>query len=282
MTKELALSPDEPNKNMSKIEDLMIKGDLSKLSDTERVNYYKMVCESMNLNPLTKPFDYILLNGKLTLYATKNCTEQLRKLNGVSIETLDDKVVDDLYIVKAHARDKTGRTDTSTGAVNIGNLKGEAKANAIMKAETKAKRRVTLSISGLGWCDESEVDSIPGAKKVPVNPETGEISIECEKISLKSSNIVNISDNLPSNSDNSEIICDNSTQYEKISAQQHHEIAVLESQVDADGKKNFRKYLLIHHKSDNLADIPEEFFDLYYRKLQCNIKLNKDNNNGVI
>jgi len=190
MTKEVEISKEYQNKSMAVIENVMVKGDLSKLSDFERVNYYKMVCESMNLNPLTKPFDYILLNGKLTLYATKNCTEQLRKLNGVSIESLDDKVVDDLDIVKAMARDKHGRTDTSTGAVNIGNLKGEAKANAIMKAETKAKRRVTLSISGLGWCDETEIDSIPGAQKVPVNMETGEISVQCEKITQKDRNEV--------------------------------------------------------------------------------------------
>jgi hypothetical protein len=36
----------------------------------------------------------------------------------------------------------------------------------MMKAETKSKRRVTLSIVGLGMLDESEVDSIPGAKAV--------------------------------------------------------------------------------------------------------------------
>src|SRR5258708_36365663 len=33
-----------------------------------------------------------------------------------------------------------------------------------MKAETKAKRRVTLSISGLGSTDESEIDTIAGAR----------------------------------------------------------------------------------------------------------------------
>lgn len=278
MTKQLSIPEEQPNKNMSKIEDLMIKGDLSKLSDSERVNYYKMVCESMNLNPLTKPFDYILLNGKLTLYATKNCTEQLRKLNGVSIESLDDKVVDDLYIVKAHARDKTGRTDTSTGAVNIGNLKGEAKANAIMKAETKAKRRVTLSISGLGWCDESEVDSIPGARKVPVNLETGEVTLECENLSQKNSTI---SDKLPVNSDISENNCDNSPQYEKISAQQHHDIAVLESRVDANCKKNFRAYLLNTHKITELGDIPVDGYAACLRGLNNNIRMHENNRQGA-
>ena len=32
-----------------------------------------------------------------------------------------------------------------------------------MKAETKSKRRVTLSIAGLGWLDEMELDTIRGA-----------------------------------------------------------------------------------------------------------------------
>ncbi len=55
----------------------------------------------------------------------------------------------------------------------IEGLKGEARANAIMKCVTKAKRRVTLSICGLGMLDETEVDSIPTAQKVAVDPMTG-------------------------------------------------------------------------------------------------------------
>jgi hypothetical protein len=41
----------------------------------------------------------------------------------------------------------------------------------MLKAETKAKRRATLSLIGMGVLDETEVQDIPGA----VNPETGEI-----------------------------------------------------------------------------------------------------------
>ncbi len=272
MTKELILSKEEQNKSMAVIENVMVKGDLSKLSDFERVNYYKMVCESMNLNPLTKPFDYILLNGKLTLYATKNCTEQLRKLNGVSIEALDDKVVDDLYIVKAKARDKTGRTDESTGAVNIGNLKGEAKANAIMKAETKAKRRVTLSISGLGWCDETEIDSIPGAQKVPVNMETGEISVQCEEIIPKTHKIPNISENN----------CDNSSQYEKISADQLQEILLLKRQIDDTCLSNMEAYLLKTYNITSFEDIPQLAFASCVRGMMNNINMNRNNKTRAV
>jgi hypothetical protein len=44
-----------------------------------------------------------------------------------------------------------------------------------MKTVTKAKRRVTLSILGLGMLDESEAETIPGARVQAVNMDTGEI-----------------------------------------------------------------------------------------------------------
>jgi len=52
------------------------------------------------------------------------------------------------------------------GALSLKGLNAEDRANAIMKAETKAKRRVTLSICGLGFLDESEIENIPGAKMI--------------------------------------------------------------------------------------------------------------------
>lgn len=143
------------------LEKVLITGDLSSLSSHERTVYYTTLCKSLALNPLTKPFDYITLNGKLTLYAKRDCTEQLRKINGVSIAISSREVSEDCYIVTAKATDRSGRTDESIGSVSISNLKGEARSNAMMKAETKAKRRVTLSICGMGMLDEVEVSSIP-------------------------------------------------------------------------------------------------------------------------
>lgn len=147
----------------SALEAVVMNGDLGRLTAKERVEYVERVCSSLGLNPLTRPFDYIQLNGKLTLYARKDATEQLRRLHGVSIVELQRDYTDDLCVVVAKATSKDGRCDVSTGAVPLGNLKGEARANAIMKAETKAKRRVTLSICGLGILDEMEVETIPGA-----------------------------------------------------------------------------------------------------------------------
>lgn len=177
--------------NASAIERVLIQGDLSKLSPDQRLEYYNRTCESLGLNPLTQPFSYITLNGKLTLYAKRDAADQLRKINGVSIEIISREMEGDLYTVHVRGKDKTGRTDEDFGVVNIGHLKGEARANAILKAVTKAKRRVTLSISGLGWLDETEVSDIPAeargferreappvqpvAIEPPHDPETGEI-----------------------------------------------------------------------------------------------------------
>ena len=152
------------------MENVLIQGDLSKLTSQQRADYYLKVCESLGLNPLTKPFEYILLNGKLTLYALRTCTEQLRRIRGVSVEEMTEGEREGVFIVTVKVRDKEGRTDISKGAVPLANLKGEALANAMMKAETKAKRRATLSICGLGFLDETEIDSIPATARQPGPP----------------------------------------------------------------------------------------------------------------
>ena len=144
------------------IEKVLLEGDLKPLTPQERLHYDHAICASLGLNPLTKPFAYIALNGKLQLYALKDCTEQLRKVHGVSITGVDPKQIGDLVVVVASASDRDGRVDSSTGAVNVKGLTGEALANAMMKCETKAKRRVTLSLCGLGMLDETEIATLKG------------------------------------------------------------------------------------------------------------------------
>lgn len=156
------MSNEIQTRNIDAIESALIGGDLSKLNQAERLSYYKQVCDSLGLNPLTKPFDYIMLNNKLTLYAKKDATEQLRKKHNISLKITSREKFGDVYVVTAQAK-IDGREDESTGAVSIAGLKGNDLANAYMKSETKAKRRVTLSICGLGILDESEVDDISGA-----------------------------------------------------------------------------------------------------------------------
>lgn len=146
------------------IESVIVKGDLGKLSPVERTNYYVEVCRSVGLNPLTKPFEYIVLNGKLTLYARRDATDQLRKIHNVSVTDMTEAERDGVFVVTAKVQNADGRTDISKGAVTIKGLVGDALCNALMKAETKAKRRATLSICGLGFLDETEIETIPNAQ----------------------------------------------------------------------------------------------------------------------
>lgn len=150
------------------IERALVQGDISKMTPEQRVRYVGAVCSSLGLNPLTRPFEYVNLGGKVVLYAKRDAADQLRKIHGISIEVVSRTVDDGILTVHVRAIDKTGRRDEDFGAVSIANLKGENLANATLKAVTKAKRRVTLSIAGLGLLDETEVETIPGARPEPI------------------------------------------------------------------------------------------------------------------
>lgn len=152
--------------NIQKIEELLVTGNLKQFSPAEKVSYINRVCESLGLNPLTRPFEFVSFQGREVMYAKKDCTDQLRRIHGVSIRVTKQEILDGLLFITVEATDKSGRTDSDVGVLNIQGLKGDAMANASMKCLTKAKRRVTLSICGLGILDETEIETVPGAPHV--------------------------------------------------------------------------------------------------------------------
>lgn len=185
--------PGEYSETIKAIKDVIAHGNLSGLNEEARLKYYAAVCDTAGLNPLTRPFDFIEMGKgkekKIVLYAKKECTEQLRKIHGISCEKVEHRKEDGLYIVTVYLKDKTGRTDISTAAICMlepdliaewddqnrkykykpnpkagQTLGGNDLANLVMKTETKAKRRGTLSISGLGILDELEIETIPNEK----------------------------------------------------------------------------------------------------------------------
>lgn len=160
-------SPASPP-TMEGLEDVLLRGNLRGLSEPQRLEYYKRVCASTGLNPLTQPFEYLDLQGRTVLYARRAATEQLRQMHKVSVTIVSRETVAGIYVVTAQARTPDGRVDESIGAVPIENLRGEVLANAFMKGETKAKRRVTLAICGLSFLDESELDTLPQARPLPI------------------------------------------------------------------------------------------------------------------
>lgn len=156
--------PSPPDPTSEAIERVLVQGDLSRLTTDERLLYVRQICQSLGLNPLTQPFVYMTLKNKLVLYATKDGVAQLRKNHNVSVEIVGQSISDELLTVHAKATmpgggGKAKRSDEDYGVVSLAGLKGEDRANAILKAVTKAKRRVTLSLCGLGFLDESEVQA---------------------------------------------------------------------------------------------------------------------------
>ena len=148
------------NPSAEVLQEVLGQGNLAKLNSGQRLEFLAAVCRSIGLNPLTRPFDIMTLQGKVVVYAKKDCTEQLRKINSVSVAISGQVIADDVLIVTARATLPSGRFDEDIGAVSVKGLSGEALSNARMKAITKAKRRVTLSICGLGFLDESEIESV--------------------------------------------------------------------------------------------------------------------------
>lgn len=159
-------------------------GDLAKLSPEKRKFYVRHKADAYGLNHLLEPFALLMLDNKLTLYVTRAGTDQIRRKENISVRIVNREEHDGMYIVTCQATTPDGRTDEAVGAVPlvqpIGEWKTDARtgrryfvpdptgavrgldpinrANAIMKCETKAKRRATISIAGLGMLDESELD----------------------------------------------------------------------------------------------------------------------------
>ena len=143
------------------VEALLATGDLSKLNTEQRIEFYKARCQAAGLDPRGRPFEYIMLQGKLTLYAKKECAEQLNGMHGLSHEIISREIVSGLYEVCVQVTSRSGRSTQDIGTVVIEGLKGADLANARMKAVTKAKRRATLSFCGMGdVIDETELDTV--------------------------------------------------------------------------------------------------------------------------
>ena len=99
------------------------------------------------------------------MYALKGATDQLRKIYKIDCEIANTETKADLYIVQVKVKDKNGRVDEDMGFARIEGLTGDMLGNAMLKAVTKAKRRATLSMCGLGMLDEDEIKAIPAQSK---------------------------------------------------------------------------------------------------------------------
>jgi hypothetical protein len=155
------------------VSSIVLRGDLSGLTETQLTRYYASLCESLSLDVRYKPFDLITFQGKRVLYANRACTDMLAKLHGITREIIDGPRFVELDKTKAiiciaRVTSPSGRQETATAVVPATDP-----INGMMKCETKAKRRATLAILGLGLLDHTELETIPGVR-LPTAPQSSE------------------------------------------------------------------------------------------------------------
>jgi len=142
-------------------------GDTSSLSGEQKLAYYRARCDAAGLDSRTAPFQFMKLQGKETLYATKGATDQLASLHGIRVEIQSQETALGVRTVHVRAIAKDGRQTDDIGVVAVDGLKGSDLCNAYMKAVTKAKRRAILSLCGLGMIDETELETVPFSQVKP-------------------------------------------------------------------------------------------------------------------
>lgn len=167
MTTDLAIRDEPYNTALANREDATAAlthylgtGDLSRLTGEQRAALYLDTCQSLNLNPRTRPFDWIEFwdpetkAKKLTLYPNRSCAEQLRRQHQIRVRVVKEEIAGELFKVVVEGATPNGRTDEATAYVSLidkegQRLRGQRLANAFMKGQTVAKRRLTFSMVGM-------------------------------------------------------------------------------------------------------------------------------------
>ena len=147
--------------------------DSRSLSGEDRAAYVAAICAALKLNPLTRPVRFLALQGGETLYLTRGATDQLAARHGLNRATLegpDFRTLENVKVAycKVRVTLPSGRFEEATATLKI-----TSPADDLMRVETKAKRRGTLSILGVGVLSEEEAESIPASEHAkPAPPKT--------------------------------------------------------------------------------------------------------------
>lgn len=144
---------------------IIMTGDLNRLNDEQKAWYYVHECQRMGLDPAARPLEWAALQGgKLTLYARRVAGDMLAAKHRVSVELTDGPRVLELGTAKVlYARAKATMPD-GRHVEDVGTVGANDIVNGVMKVCTKAIRRATLRLCGWGGLDESELETIPGAR----------------------------------------------------------------------------------------------------------------------
>lgn len=177
-------------------------GDLSTIPEAEKDKVLIKMCAHYDLDPILRPFILLKLNGKEVWYPTKSATDQVAAKFNLTREIVDIKENVERGVLECRVKitqEGSGRVETCIAAISITEfvrdasgkvtqklLSGEAYANALMKLESKAKRRATLGWLGISEGvekDEVEKEAVVVEKKtleIEENPMDLTINVETE------------------------------------------------------------------------------------------------------
>ena len=152
-----------------------VGGDTTKLTAPHRQTLLEGLSRALGLNPLSQPVIFLKTQGREVLYVTKVGTDQIaararlkrRTIQGPELRKIAGR---DLVFCQVEVTAPDGRSETATATLPLSDV-----VNDLMKAETKAKRRATLSLVGLGLLAEDELETMslgdaPSDNGDPITP----------------------------------------------------------------------------------------------------------------
>jgi len=130
----------------------------------EQLDAYKdKVAGILNIDPMM--LDYIWIYDSESglrnqvLYAKRGAAEVMREQRKISITSLVSQEGNGWIMFTATGTIPSGRQEIAVGAAYVEGHKADKKAHAVMTAQTRAVRRLTLQFVGGGILDETEVQT---------------------------------------------------------------------------------------------------------------------------
>jgi hypothetical protein len=138
--------------------------DLDRLSDEQLHQYYLDACAFHGVPPELNVLAFTYMDSgdgarRRVLYAKKGATDIIRDRLGISVADLRKEIFNGTLTYTCFGKNKDGRLEIAVGASYIEGLTGRALEVAIMVAQTRAVRRMTLQFAGAGLLDETELQA---------------------------------------------------------------------------------------------------------------------------
>jgi hypothetical protein len=157
----------ETAKYTAGIKEYFRSGNIAQLNPDEQDFIKAKLCERYNLDPILRPFELIsFAGGQQKFYMTASATNQLANALSLTREIVNLEIDEQRMIAKCTVKvsSPTNRSETCNAFIAISKfappkerggiptrvlMEGEELANTLMKLETKAKRKATMSFFGI-------------------------------------------------------------------------------------------------------------------------------------